>query len=105
MVQVDLSGQNSLASQTVKHRVLNLYSDLTFTGGNIGFRAGSQQFTARGLTFTSCLTAISMVWDWGFTWQDITVISCYIALDCSNFGGIDGQGTGSISLVGKQCFL
>jgi len=34
-------------------------SDLTFFGGNIGFRAGSQQFTARSLKFTSCLTAIS----------------------------------------------
>jgi glucan 1,3-beta-glucosidase len=77
-------------------------SDLTFLGGNIGFRAGSQQFTARNLQFTSCLIAISMIWDWGFTWKSITVISCYIALDCSLFGGITGQGTGSISVIGEH---
>ncbi len=75
-------------------------SDLTFFGGNIGFRAGSQQFTARNLKFTSCLTAISMVWDWGFTWKNIDVLSCYIALDCTLANGANGQGTGSISVVG-----
>lgn len=76
-------------------------SDLTFFGGNIGFRAGSQQFTATNLQFTLCLTAISMIWDWGFTWKNINVVACYIALDCSLFGGSTGQGTGSISVVGK----
>lgn len=40
-------------------------SDLVFFGGNIGFRAGSQQYTARNLHFESCLTAISMIWNWG----------------------------------------
>lgn len=30
-------------------------SDLEFIGGNIGFRAGSQQYTAHNLQFTSCL--------------------------------------------------
>ncbi|KAF3389749.1 Glucan 1,3-beta-glucosidase [Talaromyces pinophilus] len=74
-------------------------SDLTFFGGNIGFRAGSQQYTARDLTFTSCLTAISMIWDWGFNWKSITVISCYIALDCTSYGGIGDQGTGSITVI------
>ncbi|MCQ8205811.1 glycoside hydrolase family 55 protein, partial [Vibrio parahaemolyticus] len=32
-------------------------SDLTFNGGNIGWRAGSQQYTARSLTFNKCNTA------------------------------------------------
>jgi glucan 1,3-beta-glucosidase len=74
-------------------------SDLTFFGGNIGFRAGSQQFTANNLQFTSCLVAISMVWDWGFTWKNISVVSCYVALDCTAYSGLTGQGTGSISVV------
>lgn len=80
-------------------------SDLTFFGGNIGFRAGSQQYTARNLKFTSCLTAISMIWDWGFLWKDIYVDSCYVALDCTNVGGIDGQGTGSVTVLGKNMLL
>jgi hypothetical protein len=40
-------------------------SDLTFFGGQIGFRAGSQQFTLRGLKFVNPATAISMIWNWG----------------------------------------
>ncbi|KAF9871949.1 hypothetical protein CkaCkLH20_10581 [Colletotrichum karsti] len=74
-------------------------SDLTFFGGNIGFRAGSQQYTARNLQFTSCLTAISMIWDWGFTWQNIYVYSCWVAIDCTSVGGIGNQGTGSITVL------
>jgi len=36
--------------------------DLTFFGGNIGWRAGSQQFTAHNLAFTDCATVVSMIW-------------------------------------------
>jgi hypothetical protein len=63
--------------------------------------SGSQQFTARNLYFTQSLTAVSMIWDWGFTWNNITVESVMTAFDCSLFGGDDGQGTGSISIIGK----
>lgn len=75
-------------------------SDLTFFGGNIGFRAGSQQYTARNLSFTSCLTAISMIWNWGFTWKDISVTACHVAIDTTSVGGIGNQGTGSLSVLG-----
>ncbi|KAI0384726.1 pectate lyase superfamily protein-domain-containing protein [Hypomontagnella monticulosa] len=74
-------------------------SDLTFVGGNIGFLAGSQQFTANNLQFTSCLTAIKHVWNWGFTWKNIYVLSCYIAIDCTEYSGITNQGTGSITVL------
>lgn len=74
-------------------------SDLTFYGGNIGFLAGSQQFTATNLQFTSCLTAIFQQWNWGFTWKNIYVYSCYVAIDCTSSSGTSAQGTGSISVV------
>ncbi|KAI0196341.1 pectate lyase superfamily protein-domain-containing protein [Astrocystis sublimbata] len=78
-------------------------SDITFFGGNIGMRVGSQQFTARGLTFTSQSTAVSMIWDWGWTWQNIVVNSAFIAFDCTAFGGpVNGaqiQGTGSLTVL------
>ncbi|KEQ68194.1 pectin lyase-like protein [Aureobasidium namibiae CBS 147.97] len=74
-------------------------SDLTFTGGNIGFLAGSQQFTANNLQFTSCLTAIKQQWNWGFVWKNIYVLSCYVAIDCTAYSGVTNQGTGSISVV------
>lgn len=47
---------------------------LTMCYRNIGFLAGSQQFTANNLQFTSCLTAIKHVWNWGFTWKNIYVL-------------------------------
>lgn len=34
---------------------------------------GSQQYTARNLTFNGCLTAVQMVWDWGFNWQGVSL--------------------------------
>ncbi|KAK3369519.1 putative glucan 1,3-beta-glucosidase precursor [Lasiosphaeria ovina] len=74
-------------------------SDLTFVGGNIGFFAGSQQFTATNLQFTSCLTAIKQVWNWGFTWKNLYVVSCYVAIDCTQYSTATRQGTGSISVV------
>lgn len=36
--------------------------DLTFEGGAIGMRCGSQQFTSRNLNFRFCSTAIEMIW-------------------------------------------
>jgi glucan 1,3-beta-glucosidase len=49
--------------------------------------------------FTSCLTAIFQQWDWGFTWKNIYVLSCFIAIDCTSFSGITNQGTGSITVL------
>ncbi|KAG9760638.1 pectin lyase-like protein, partial [Aureobasidium melanogenum] len=74
-------------------------SDLSFFGGNIGLHAGSQQFTARGLSFRSVGKAVVMIWDWGFTFKNMDVFSCYVAISCSDFGGDSGQGTGSISVI------
>ncbi|KAK5628851.1 hypothetical protein RRF57_004566 [Xylaria bambusicola] len=74
-------------------------SDLEFEGGAIGWRAGSQQYTAIGLKFTNCITAVQMIWDWGFNWQRIEVNGGSIAFNISGKGGIDKQGVGSISLI------
>ncbi|KAI0205630.1 pectin lyase fold/virulence factor [Astrocystis sublimbata] len=64
-------------------------SDLEFNGGNIGWRAGSQQYTARNL----------MVWDWGWAWQQITVNGGSIGFNISGVGGDEGQGIGSVSII------
>lgn len=77
-------------------------SDLEFQGGAIGWRAGSQQYTARGLKFTNCITAVQMIWDWGFNWQQIEINGGTIGFNISGSGGITGQGIGSISLIGKK---
>ncbi|RYP46686.1 hypothetical protein DL768_007158 [Monosporascus sp. mg162] len=38
--------------------------------GSGGFVSGSQQYTARNIKYTSCATAVEMLWDWGFNWQE-----------------------------------
>ena len=76
-----------------------MISDIVFYGGNIGFVAGSQQFTARGLTFTNCLTAVNMLWNWGFTWSQIAITNVYVGFNVSSNGGSTGQGTGSIAII------
>jgi len=74
-------------------------SDIEFNGGNIGWRAGSQQYTARDLVFNDCNTAVQMIWDWGWNWQRITVNGGSIAFNISGAGGDDGQGIGSVSII------
>lgn len=77
-------------------------SDLTFTGGSIGFRSGSQQYTGRNLYFKSCQTAISMGWNWGFTWKNLTIEACHVGIDFTFKGGpgSTNQGTGSMVILG-----
>ncbi|KAH7034830.1 pectate lyase superfamily protein-domain-containing protein, partial [Microdochium trichocladiopsis] len=74
-------------------------SDITFFGGMIGFRAGSQQYTARNLHFQLTNTAISMIWNWGFTWHNIVVENAWVAIACREQGGEHSQGTGSLTVI------
>ncbi|KAK3393387.1 hypothetical protein B0H63DRAFT_531127 [Podospora didyma] len=74
-------------------------SDLEFNGGNIGWRAGSQQYTARSLVFNDCNTAAQMVWDWGWNWQRITLNGGSIGFNILGVGGSNGQGIGSVSII------
>lgn len=45
------------------------------------------------------MTAIKHQWNWGFTWKNIYVLSCYVAIDCTAYSGITDQGTGSITVL------
>ncbi|KDN67309.1 putative 1,3-beta glucanase [Colletotrichum sublineola] len=77
-------------------------SDLEFNGGNIGWRAGSQQYTAMNLKFRRCLTAVQMVWDWGFNWQRVDIEGSFIGFNISGRGGDTGQGIGSVSIIDSR---
>ena len=46
-------------------------TDISFTGGGIGLKAGSQQFTAQRLNFDNCDVGIQVIWDWGWVWKSI----------------------------------
>lgn len=73
-------------------------TDLTFDGGLNGAAFGNQQFTMRGFTFRNCVTAISQIWDWGWTYQGISIDNCSVGLDMSS-GGPSAQSVGSVVFI------
>ena len=70
-------------------------NDLVFYGGLKGVAFGNQQFTVRNLSFFNVVTAISQIWDWGWTYKSITINNCTTGLDMSN-GGRTSQSVGSV---------
>lgn len=44
-------------------------NDLVFYGGLKAAVFGNQQFTVRNLTIFNAVTAVSQIWDWGWTYQ------------------------------------
>ncbi|KAL2065578.1 hypothetical protein VTL71DRAFT_3248 [Oculimacula yallundae] len=73
-------------------------NDLVFYGGLKSVVFGNQQFTVRNLTFYNAITAISQIWDWGWTYQGISVNNCTTGIDMSS-GGRTGQSVGSVTVI------
>ncbi|KAH8816524.1 pectate lyase superfamily protein-domain-containing protein [Xylogone sp. PMI_703] len=71
--------------------------DLVFYGGNFGIYGGEQQFTSNDLTFSGCNTAVQTIWDWGWTWKAVQVISCGVGFSLLGEDGVT-RGTGSFLL-------
>ncbi|KAK4646915.1 uncharacterized protein QC761_0029090 [Podospora bellae-mahoneyi] len=74
-------------------------SNLVFEGGAIGWRGGSQQYTATSLQFKNCSTAVDMVWDWGFNWHKIEIDGGSVGFNISGIGGLNDQGIDSVSII------
>ncbi|KAL8297595.1 hypothetical protein RB597_007313 [Gaeumannomyces tritici] len=83
----------STASNTQQYGMLieegsgGYIGDMVFQGGLYGMRVGNQQFTMRNLTFVGAKTAISQIWDWGWTYSGLTIRDCDVGLDMSNVEG------------------
>ncbi|KAH7317231.1 pectate lyase superfamily protein-domain-containing protein [Rhexocercosporidium sp. MPI-PUGE-AT-0058] len=73
-------------------------NDLVFYGGLSAAVFGNQQFTVRNLTFYNAVTAISQIWDWGWTYQGITVTNCTTGINMAS-GGRTGQSVGSVTII------
>lgn len=56
-------------------------SDVVITGGLYGMNIGNQQFSMRNITITNAITAISQIWNWGWTYSGFTITNCGTALD------------------------
>jgi hypothetical protein len=63
-------------------------SDVTFTGGSVGLKGGSQQFTAQRLTFNGCKVGVQVIWDWGWVWKSVTMTNVGTGFKLVGDGGV-----------------
>ncbi|KAJ5169876.1 uncharacterized protein N7500_002659 [Penicillium coprophilum] len=73
-------------------------ADVTITGGLYGANVGNQQFTMRNIVISNAVTAISQIWDWGWTYQGLLISDCTTAVSISN-GGAGAQLVGSVNIL------
>ncbi|KAL9014637.1 MAG: hypothetical protein Q9173_000714 [Seirophora scorigena] len=73
-------------------------NDLTFNGGLNAVYFGSQQFTVRNCTINNANNAINMVWDWGWTFQSISINNCSVGLTITNTSPTT-QTVGSVTFI------
>ncbi|TPX15620.1 uncharacterized protein E0L32_004318 [Thyridium curvatum] len=71
-------------------------SDVTFTGGGIGLKGGSQQFTAQRLKFNGCTVGVQVIWDWGWVWKSITMNNVKTGFQLVGDNGVGNIGSVSI---------
>ncbi|KAL2141294.1 hypothetical protein VTI28DRAFT_2528 [Corynascus sepedonium] len=67
--------------------------DLIFEGGAFGIYGGNQQFTASRLQFVNCVTAIKLIWDWGWIWRDIHISGSQIGISLLSEDGVHHTGS------------
>ena len=72
-------------------------NDLEFYGGLNGAVFGNQQYTMRNLKFHNAVTAINMLFDWGWTYKSILIENCTTGFDLTS-GGHDAQNIGSVTI-------
>ncbi|KAH6909779.1 glucan 1,3-beta-glucosidase [Coprinopsis sp. MPI-PUGE-AT-0042] len=74
--------------------------DLVFNGGRYGIWVGNQQFTVRNITVNRAKTGIYSQWNWGWTYQGLTINNCGIGVEL-NTGGltIETQSTGGEAII------
>jgi len=71
-------------------------SDLVFEGGIYGLWVGNQQFTSRNITIRGAsMAAIYLNWDWVWTFKNLMVSDCGVAIDVA-------AGIGSVVVVDSQ---
>ncbi|KAL0947433.1 hypothetical protein HGRIS_013543 [Hohenbuehelia grisea] len=68
--------------------------DMVFNGGKFGMWVGNQQFTVRNVTMNNADTAIFGLWNWGWTFQGVTINNCQVGFDLAT-GGVT-QATQSV---------
>ncbi|KAH9934709.1 glycoside hydrolase family 55 protein [Fomitopsis serialis] len=98
--------QMSTASNTAHQGVWmengsgGMMGDLVFNGGKYGIWAGNQQFTVRNVTMNDCQTAVYMDWNWGWTFQGVTINGGQVGFDVMTGGTTKAaQTAGAMAII------
>ncbi|KAK0458524.1 exo-beta-1,3-glucanase, partial [Desarmillaria tabescens] len=75
-------------------------SDLEFNGGKFGMWVGNQQFTVRNVVFNRVNTAVYAIWNWGWTFQGVTINDCQVGFDL-----LTGGTTAERQTVGAEAII
>ncbi|KAF8078080.1 exo-beta-1,3-glucanase [Lyophyllum atratum] len=74
--------------------------DLVFNGGKFGIWVGNQQFTVRNITVNNANTGIYSLWNWGWTFQGVTINNCQVGFDLATGGTTQAtQSTGAQAII------
>ncbi|KAI0266843.1 exo-beta-1,3-glucanase [Gloeopeniophorella convolvens] len=74
--------------------------DLVFNGGAYGMYVGNQQFTVRNVTVNNANVAVHGAWNWGWTFQGITINNCQVGFDLTT-----GSPSGSPQGVAAEAII
>ncbi|KIY50878.1 glycoside hydrolase family 55 protein [Fistulina hepatica ATCC 64428] len=75
--------------------------DMVFNGGKYGMWMGNQQFTVRNVTINDAITAIYLLWNWGWTFQDVQINDCTtVGFDLATGGLTEAtQSVGALAII------
>ncbi|KZT11300.1 glycoside hydrolase family 55 protein [Laetiporus sulphureus 93-53] len=101
-IQFEMSTASDTAHQGIwmENGSGGFMGDLVFNGGKYGMWVGNQQFTVRNVTINNAKTAIFVDWNWGWTFQGVTINDCSIGFDLQT-GGLteDDQTVGGVAII------
>ncbi|KAF9027350.1 exo-beta-1,3-glucanase [Hymenopellis radicata] len=101
-IVVDMSTASTTAHQGLfmENGSGGYMGDLVFNGGKFGMRVGNQQFTVRNVTVNNAQNAVFGAWNWGWTFQRVTINNCQVGFNLTT-GGI----TPETQTVGAEAII
>ncbi|KAG1724556.1 glycoside hydrolase family 55 protein [Suillus lakei] len=100
VVEMSTASNNNHQGMFMENGSGGFMGDIIFNGGKYGIQVGNQQFTVRNLTVNNAATAVAGIWNWGFTFQGVTINNCQVGFDLATGGTtISNQTVGSEAII------
>lgn len=99
-VEMSTAAGNSHQGLFMENGSGGFMEDVVFNGGKYGMQVGNQQFTIRNLTVNNANTAVFGIWNWGFTFQGVTINNCQVGFDLTTGGTAQSNQT-----VGSEAII